>query len=252
MKKYTYNNDGNDNGVKDKMAESKKLADSKKLAHYISSANVCSRRQAEKYIEEGRVSVNGIIVTNVATRVNQTDSIILNNKAISLLSEEKIWLYYKPVRSITSHVQEDGKTTIFDLVWDRIGYVISVGRLDYMSEGLILLTNSNAIADQMMKGSYKRVYKVLVDYVPTDIYQLEQDFTLDGIRYKAWKIKNIHENWITLELYEGKNREIRKVLSALDTYVIRLIRVQYGPYKLLGEPNNLFEGDINKLKNYQY
>lgn len=235
-----------------KMTESKKLAPSKKLAHYISSANVCSRRQAEKCIEDGRVSVNGEIVSNVATRVNPTDTILLDNRKISLLSEEKIWLYYKPIRTLTSHAQEDGKIIIFDLVWDRIGYVISVGRLDYMSEGLILLTNSNSIADQMMKGSYKRVYKILVDYIPNNIYELENDFTLDGVRYKAWKINNIHENWITVELYEGKNREIRKVLSAMDSYVIRLIRVQYGPYKLLGEPNNLFEGDISKLKNYQY
>ena len=220
----------------------------KKLAHHISSNNFCSRRNAEELIKSGKVFVNGEQIINVAIRVEENDKIEIDGVLLKKLEQPKVWLYYKPVHVVTTHSQEDGKRTVFDMVRERLGYVLSVGRLDYMSEGLLLLTNSNEIAHDLMNNNYKRVYKVLVDYVPENIKYLEEDFSLNGIHYKAWKIVNVHNNWITLELYEGKNREIRRVLDGFGTTVYRLIRVQYGPYKVEGGPNDLFEADISKIK----
>lgn len=219
-----------------------------KIAHYIASCGICSRRDAEKIIEEGRVKLNGTTHTNVATRVQDSDRVELDGKLLALSTKQsRLWMYYKPIKVLTTHKADFDADTVFNLVQSRLGYVISVGRLDYMSEGLLLLTNSNDIAHNLMTGDYPRIYRVCLNKIVqrTDLAFLESPFILDDISYKPWKIRNIVNNWIEIELYEGKNREIRKVIEALDFTVLKLVRISYGPYSL---PSNHKPNEITELQ----
>lgn len=220
-----------------------------KIAHYIASCGICSRRDAEKLVLDGHVKINGIVNTNVAARVQDSDRIDLDNKLITITSNQtRLWMYYKPVKVLTTHKADFDADTVFELVKARLGYVISVGRLDYMSEGLLLLTNSNDLAHELMNGDYPRIYRVCVDKILqySDLVFLESPFTLDNVHYKPWKIRNIVNNWLEIELYEGKNREIRKVIQALDLHVLKLVRLSYGPYTLssMCKPNEIVEMQI--------
>ncbi len=215
-----------------------------KIGHWISSCNQCSRRQAEQYVRDGVVKLNGVVHTNVATRVQESDVIELNGKQLSQASVmPRIWGYYKPAGVLTTHNPDFNTKTVFNLVRDRIGYVISVGRLDYMSEGLLLLTNSNKIAHELMNGEEKRKYMVYTKQSVRDIdWRLFTDvFMLDDIEYKPWKVQVLFDNCLEIELIEGKNREIRRVLGALEINIERLIRLSYGKYHLNCAENELIE-----------
>lgn len=215
-----------------------------KISHFISSCNQCSRRQAEKYVAEGLVKLNGEVHTNVATRVQESDVVELNGKKLSESDvTPKLWGYYKPAGVLTTHNPDFNTKTVFNLVYDRIGYVISVGRLDYLSEGLILLTNSNKLAHELMNGDYKRKYLV---YTKQSVRHIDwkmftSTFILDDIDYQPWKVQVLFDNCIEIELTEGKNREIRRVLGALEINIDRLIRQSYHKYHLNCAENELVE-----------
>lgn len=221
--------------------------DMMKIGHFISSCNQCSRRQAEKCVLDGLVKLNGEIHTNVATRVQDSDIVELNGQRLAPENvTPKLWGYYKPAGVLTTHNPDFNTKTVFSLVHDRIGYVISVGRLDYLSEGLLLLTNSNKLAHELMNGEYKRKYMIYTQQSVRNVdwKMFTEPFLLDGIEYKSWKVQILFDNCIEIELIEGKNREIRRVLGALEINIDKLIRLSYHKYNLNCTENELVEYKI--------
>jgi len=222
-----------------------------KIAHYISSCGIASRRKAEQIVLEGRIKLNNQIINNLACIVDKTDNITLDDKPIKIIEKPRLYGYYKPIKTLVTHqtnmLENDNKINIFELIAHKhkqLNNLLSVGRLDYMTEGLILLTDSNLLCSELMHSkTCKRGYKILLDKIPSEemINWITKDFNIDSVRYKAWKIKNIHNQWITVELTEGKNREIRKTFEYLGINIKRLIRLYYGKYHLKGSPGDLWE-----------
>ncbi|MFK7968563.1 MAG: pseudouridine synthase [Rickettsiaceae bacterium] len=214
-----------------------------RIAKFIATAGVCSRRQAEKMIADGRVKLDGKIITTPAINVGSENIIEIDNKIIQTAITPRIWLYYKPVGLITTHNDPQNRPTIFDSLKNLLPRVISVGRLDLNSEGLLLLTNSGALAREfeLPQNKLERVYKVrahgtisnLINYIaPKKCHQI----TIDNVTYRPKKIKIISKgttnSWFEVTLTEGKNREIRKIFEYFSLKVNRLIRVKYGKYEL--------------------
>lgn len=210
-----------------------------KIAHYLASANICSRRRGEEIVRDGLIKVNGQIMNNVAYRVQDDDVVEYQKHIIRPLEEPKLYGYYKSIKTIVTHAKDQG-VSVFELVKEQIGSVLAVGRLDMYSEGLLLLTNSNKLCTQLMHSNLPRVYKVLLDRKWQGTEYVSRDFVINKIHYKPWKVLSYHNNWLTIELKEGKNREIRKVCAFFGINIKRLIRISFGPYKLLGRPEDIW------------
>jgi 23S rRNA pseudouridine2605 synthase len=224
----------------------------------LSMLGICSRRDADLLVARGLVLVNGVVVTNLGTKVMQEDRIEYNGKEYSLKDDSqrsetrsKVWLYYKKRGLIVSHRCERNRPTIFEDVRNKIRErVISVGRLDLDSEGLIILTNNGDFARyaESPRTGWARVYSVKFygKLTKNMVNEIEEGICIDGFRYAPIKVATgaHHNNWCSLTLCEGKNREIRKIFSNFGLVVNRLIRIQYGPYKL----NNLDIGDVIETK----
>jgi 23S rRNA pseudouridine2605 synthase len=224
-----------------------------RLNKCIAHSGVCSRRDADLLIEKGRVSVNGKQVTGPYI-VQDDDVVSVDGKEIPQKPKTKIWAYYKPVGLVTSHRDEKGRPTVFDQEnVKKLGRVVSVGRLDLNSEGLLLLTNDPSFAHQAEKPSnqLKRVYKIRVfgtlDYQALD--QLQNGMTIDGIRYGKitveYEEQKSRNEWLLVTLQEGKNREIRKVFNHLGLEVNRLIRLSFGNFELA----DLKPGELKLMSN---
>ncbi len=213
-----------------------------RIAKRLARAGLCSRREAERWIEAGRVVVNGKTLDSPAFTVSDRDRIVVDGKALPKKERPRLWRYYKPVGLVTSHRDEKGRDTVFDKLPDDMPRVISVGRLDLNSEGLLLLTNDGELARklELPATGWKRKYRVRVHGHPRDkdMEKLASGLTIEGVKYGAIdgtvdSTKGAN-SWLTLSLREGKNREIRKVMEHLGYSVSRLIRVSYGPL-LLGD-----------------
>ena len=227
-----------------------------RIAKFIARAGYCSRREAEYLILEGRVKLNNKTVTEYATFVSEWDNIEVNGFKINLASKrEKLWAYYKPIGVITTHFDPQGRVTVISSVLRQIKerHVITIGRLDINSEGLLLLTNSGDIANEFMlpKNNYIRKYKVraLGNFDQNEILDASQNgIAIDGMYYKPFQLKLTKSgvnNWFEISIYEGKNREIRKIFEYFGMQVSRLIRVQYGKYTLGNlQPNEIRQIDI--------
>ena len=213
-----------------------------KIAKIIAQSGLCSRREAERWIEQCRVEVNGEIVTTPAIRVSDTDKITVDSKVIPQKPEPRLWLYHKPQGLIVSHNDPEGRPTVFEKLPSHLPRVISVGRLDFNSEGLLLLTNDGEFARKMETSDLERVYKVRVYGTPTErtISYIQKGVRIEGITHKAKSVKILPINreerktniWLEVILTEGKNREIRKLFEHFGHPVSRIIRTQYGKYKL--------------------
>jgi 23S rRNA pseudouridine2605 synthase len=211
-----------------------------RIAKTIARAGSCSRREAERWIEGGRVAVNGQILSSPALNVSQDDLITIDGKQIATAEPTKLWLYHKPVGLVTTHSDPEGRATVFEHLPREIGRVISVGRLDLNSEGLLLLTNDGDLARalELPRTGFVRTYRARAfgRVSQKQLDALKSGIVVDGVRYGS--IEAILErdgaanSWISLSLKEGKNREIRKVLGALGLSVNRLIRLSYGPFEL--------------------
>jgi 23S rRNA pseudouridine2605 synthase len=222
-----------------------------RIAKRLSRAGVCSRRDAERWILEGRVIVNGKKLDSPAVLVDDNDTITVDGKPVQQKQQTRLWRYHKPTGLVTTHKDEKGRETIFDYLPDNLPRVISVGRLDLNSEGLILLTNDGGLsrALELPATGWSRRYRVRahgrIDQDALD--KLAKGMTVDGVKYGAIEAtldKQQGANaWITMGLREGKNREIRKVLDALGLKVNRLIRISYGPFQL----GNLPEGAVEEV-----
>jgi 23S rRNA pseudouridine2605 synthase len=225
-----------------------------RIAKAIAASGVCSRRDAERYIAEGRVRLNGNTLDTPATLVTSKDVIEVDGKKIKVQGNvlPRLWIYHKPKFLVTTHRDEAGRPTVFEHLPKEMGRVISVGRLDLNSEGLLLLTNSGALsrALELPKHALKRTYRVRVNGMPSDkhLHMMSQGVTIDGVRYKPFHIivedeKSGRNQWLTITITEGKNREIRRVFEYFKYPVSRLIRTGYGPFQL----GDLNEGNVSEV-----
>jgi len=231
-----------------------KIHEGQRIAKYMARAGLCSRRDAEKWILDGRVSVNGKVIASPALNVIASDKIIVDGKPVNKegMKEARVFRYYKPVGLVTSHRDEKGRKTVFEALPDDLPRLISVGRLDLNTEGLLLLTNDGELSRYMELPStgWIRRYKVRAyGHISQDrLDRLKDGVTIDGVKYagiEAVLDKQQGDNaWITIGLKEGKNREIRKVMEHLGMRVNRLIRLSYGPFQL----GHLKEGAVEEVK----
>ncbi len=200
---------------------------------------MCSRRDAEKLIEEGRVKLNGKVLNTPAVKVTAKDKVSVDGRPVSAAEETRLWRYHKPSGLVTTHKDPAGRPTVFERLPDALPRVISVGRLDLTSEGLLLLTNDGALARRLelpSSGLVRRYRARAYGRVEqTDLDKLKDGITVEGVRYGSIEAKlerGGSNSWINLSLTEGKNREVRRVLEALGLKVNRLIRIAYGPFQL--------------------
>ena len=223
-----------------------------RIAKRIARAGICSRREAEALILAGRVKLNGKILYTAACIVAAKDQIEVDNKLIPTAEPARLWRYYKPRGLVVSNRDEKGRDTIFDHLPDSLPRVISVGRLDLDSEGLLLLTNDGGLARHLELPStgWTRKYRVRVRGLvnPVKLDNLTNGVTIDGIHYGEvlCRLDNqMRSNaWLSIAIKEGKNREIRHIMDYLGYPVSRLIRLSYGPF-LLGKLEN---GDVREVK----
>ncbi len=222
-----------------------------RIAKVIARAGLCSRRDAERWIAEGRVSVNGDILTSPAVTVTADSDIRVDGKKLPEPERPRLWRYHKPVGLITTHRDEKGRPTVFGALPAGLPRLISVGRLDLNSEGLLLLTNDGALARrlELPATGWIRRYRVRVHGAvdPARLAVLASGVKIEGVAYgpiRAALDRTQGSNaWLTLSLQEGKNREVRRVLEHLGLPVTRLIRVAYGPFQL----GNLERGAIEEV-----
>jgi len=213
-----------------------------RISKRLARAGVCSRREAERWIAEGRVMLNDKILETPAMNVMENDRILVDGKPVTGKEPARLWRYHKPEGLVTSHSDEKGRRTIFDSLPKGLPRVISVGRLDLNSEGLLLLTNDGELSRylEMPATGWLRKYRVRAHGRATQakLDTLKDGIRIDGITYgpiEAVMEKSDSANvWIDVALKEGKNREVRKVLDALGLTVNRLIRIAYGPF-ILGD-----------------
>ena len=222
-----------------------------RIAKAIARAGLCSRRDAERWIAEGRVAVDGEILTSPAVTVTADSDIRVDGKKLPEPERPRLWRYHKPVGLVTTHRDEKGRSTVFGALPAGLPRLISVGRLDLNSEGLLLLTNDGALARrlELPATGWVRRYRVRVHGAvdPDRLAALARGVTIDGVTYgpiRAALDRTQGSNaWLTLSLQEGKNREVRRVLEHLGHPVTRLIRVAYGPFQL----GNLERGAIEEV-----
>ncbi len=216
-------------------------AGGERIAKYLSRAGICSRRDAERLIDEGRIRVDGEIITNPATFVSDANVIKVDNGSVGKKQPIRLFLFHKPVGLITTTNDPQGRPTIFDVLPRTMPRVLSVGRLDLNTEGLLLLTNDGALKRELELPStgWIRSYRVRVKGAVYEdrLQKLRRGLRYEGVQYapmdvrleKAQEAANV---WLTVSLAEGKNREIRKAFEAIGCQVNRLIRTSYGPFKL--------------------
>ena len=211
-----------------------------RIAKFLARAGVSSRRDAEAMIAAGRVALNGQAVSHPATFVAADDIVLVDGKPVSAPERTRLWRYHKPSGLVTTHRDPEGRPTVFEKLPAALPRVISVGRLDLTSEGLLLLTNDGALARllELPATGWIRRYRVRVYGAvdPARLAALARGATIAGVRYgpiEAGLDSRKGENaWLSVALREGRNREIRKVMASLDLVVTRLIRISYGPFQL--------------------
>ncbi|MCA8928225.1 MAG: rRNA pseudouridine synthase [Alphaproteobacteria bacterium] len=230
-------------------AQSPTPASGERIAKRLARAGLCSRREAERWIEAGRVAVGGKVLTSAAVNVSETDVITVDGQPIPSAEPARLWRYHKPSGLVTTNRDPEGRPTVFDRLPPELPRVMTVGRLDLTSEGLLLLTNDGALARELELPSrgWLRRYRVRAhgQIDPARLAQLEKGPVVDGVRYgpiQATLDEQKGSNaWITVALREGKNREIRRVMQWLGYPVSRLIRTAYGPFQLGKLPRGAVE-----------
>ncbi|MEA1677126.1 pseudouridine synthase [Nitrospirillum sp. BR 11163] len=225
--------------------------DGERIAKRLARAGLCSRRDAERWIADGRVAVNGQVLTSPGVNVRPGDRIVVDGQVLPEQEPTRVWRYHKPAGLVTTARDELARATVFDRLPDGMPRVISVGRLDLNTEGLLLLTNDGELARhlELPSTAWPRRYRVRVHGAPdtAKLAKLAEGIFVDGIEYGPIEAVLDREQgsnaWLTMTLREGKNREIRKVLEHLGLTVNRLIRVAYGPFQL----GKLEKGEVEEV-----
>lgn len=211
-----------------------------RIAKVLARAGVASRRDVEKMIAAGRVTLDGRVVATPATFISSTEGIEVDGKPVPGAEQTRLWIYHKPKGLVTTHRDNEARATVFENLPGNLPRVISVGRLDINTEGLLLLTNDGGLARFLEHPSsgIRRKYRVRVHGVvkQEDLTALQAGVTVAGIQYgpiraEVEKLQGSNA-WITLFLKEGKNREVKNVLGHLGLRVTRLIRTHFGPFAL--------------------
>ncbi|MEM1074691.1 MAG: pseudouridine synthase [Pseudomonadota bacterium] len=223
-----------------------------RIAKVLSRAGIASRRAAERMIKEGRVSVNGTLVLSPALNVTTSDRISVDGADVKPPEPARLWLYHKPAGLVTTDRDEKGRDTVYDKLPPDMPRVMSVGRLDLSSEGLLLLTNDGAIKRQLELPStgWLRRYRVRVNGRPTDetLEPLRRGITVESEVFQPMQVTLDRQQganaWLTIGLREGRNREIRRAMSDIGLTVNRLIRISYGPFQL----GDLKSGAVEEIR----
>lgn len=229
--------------------------DGNRIAKVIARAGVCSRRDAEKLIADGRVSLDGKPVTTPAIRVGEHQVVSIDGKPLDEPETTRLWRYHKPTGLVTSHRDPQGRATVFANLPKHLPRVVSIGRLDINSEGLLLLTNDGALARQLEfpAAGWTRKYRVRLfgKVTQAQLDKLAQGVTIAGVKYgpviaDLERAKGMYA-WASVSLKEGKNREVKRLMESLGLKVARLLRVQYGPFHLGQLPEGAAEEISSKL-----
>jgi 23S rRNA pseudouridine2605 synthase len=223
-----------------------------RIAKVIARAGLASRREAEVWIAAGRVSVNGAVISSPALNVTPSDRIAVDGSPLRARERTRLFLYHKPRGLVTTHSDPEGRDTIFRALPKGLPRLISVGRLDINTEGLLLLTNDGGLARvlELPATGWLRRYRVrALGRVQQDaLDRLRGGITVDGIRYGPIEATLDREQganiWLTFDIREGKNREVRRVLETLGLKVNRLIRVAFGPFDL----GDLDDGAVKEIE----
>ena len=223
-----------------------------RIAKVLARAGVASRREVERMIAAGRVAVNGMRITRPAFNVTPVDILSVDGKPVDAPDRTRLWLYHKPRGLVTSNADEKGRKTVFEALPVGMPRVMSIGRLDINSEGLLLLTNDGGLKRELELPStgWLRRYRIRVKGIAQseDFAPLRKGITINGERFQPMQITFDRQQganaWLTVGLREGKNREIRRAMGEIGLDVNRLIRVSYGTFQL----NELQPGEVEEIK----
>ena len=226
--------------------------DKERIARAIARAGLCSRREAERWITEGRVALNGKILATPAVTVTPEDDVRVDGKPLPEAQGTRLWLYHKPRGLVTTNHDPEGRATVFQRLPDDLPRVMSIGRLDINTEGLLLLTNDGGLARvlELPRTGWLRRYRVRVHgkVDQKELDRLKDGLVVDGIQYGPVEVtieRTQNANmWLNVALREGKNREVKNLLGHLGLQVTRLIRTSFGPFGL----GDLTEGEVKEVR----
>jgi 23S rRNA pseudouridine2605 synthase len=232
--------------------ETKPKKAGERIAKVLARAGLASRRDAEEWVVQGRVAVNGRVINSPALDVTANDEITVDGKSLPARERTRLFLYHKPRGLMTTHADPEGRPTVFDNLPEGLPRLISVGRLDFNTEGLLLLTNDGGLARvlELPETGWLRRYRVRAhgEVTQAQLDELKNGIEVDGVKYgpiDATLERDQGANvWLVFAIREGKNREVRNVLAHLGLEVNRLIRISYGPFQL-GE---IEEGAVDEVK----
>ena len=222
-----------------------------RISKFIAHAGYCSRREAEKLLKENKVTINNEVCNDFSYRVSKNDKVYVENTHIINQSEIEVYILNKPKGYITSKKDELNRKTVYDLIPKNKRYLISIGRLDFNTEGLLLFTNNGDYARhyELPKNKINRIYKVKVygNFKNSYLKIIKKGIKINGIKHNINEInltkKLKTNNWFTINLSEGKNREIRKIFEHFDLVVNRIIRTNYGGYSI----DKIKSGEFKKI-----
>jgi len=230
-------------------------SDGVRVSKYLSNLGYGSRREIEKLIAQNKIYVNNKLIKTPITFVSNRDKILIDNKEVTHSKNIEIWKFYKPINFITSRAQQDERLNIYSILPNYLKKIKTVGRLDINSEGLLLLTHDGNIIRslELPKNNFKRKYRVRVYGILNEkkLENIAKGVKIKNIQYKPFSFQILKKNknsWIEFELFEGKKNEVRNICSILRLKVNKLIRIQFGPFKL----NNLRPGQYIKADKTEY